>query len=57
MIEVNRIEKERIQAECPNAHIVKTMRQHSGRGHYYCEESRKVLRLLREMREGGVHGA
>lgn len=52
MIEITRAEKDIISAKCPNAHIVRTMRQCSNRGHYYCEESRKVMKLLRELRKG-----
>lgn len=52
MIEINRAEKDIISEKCPNAHIVRTMKQHSGRGHYFCEESRKVMKLLKELRKG-----
>lgn len=52
MIEINRYEKDVIAEKCPKAHIVGTMKQHSGRGHYYCEESKKVMKLLRELRGG-----
>lgn len=51
MIEISRAEKDIISEKCPNAHIVRTMKQHSSRGHYFCEESRKVMRLLRELRK------
>jgi len=52
MIEINRTEKDFITEKCPDAHIVRTMKQHSNRGHYYCEESKKVMKLLRELRKG-----
>ncbi len=52
MIEINRAERDAIQEKCPNAHIVRTMKQHSSRGHYYCEESKKVMKLLKELRKG-----
>lgn len=52
MIEISRAEKDIISEKCPNAHIVRTMKQRSGRGHYFCEESKKVMKLLRELRKG-----
>lgn len=52
MIEINRHEKDIITERCPEAHIIGTMKQRSGRGHYYCEESKKVMKLLRELRKG-----
>lgn len=52
MIEISRSEKDVICEKCPNAHIVRTMKQHSKRGHYYCEENKKVMKLLRELRKG-----
>ncbi len=54
MIEINKSEKEVISARFPNVHIVRTMKQKSKRHHYYCEESKSVMRLLKEMRESGV---
>lgn len=51
MIEISRAEKDVVSEKFPNAHIVRTMKQHSGRGHYYCEESKKVMKLLREIRK------
>lgn len=52
MIEINRHEKDIIAAKYPGTHIMGTMKQRSGRGHYYCEESKKVMKLLRELRKG-----
>lgn len=52
MIEISRAEKDVIFVKCPDAHIVRTMKQRSGRGHYFCEEDRKVMKLLRELRKG-----
>lgn len=53
MIEINKSEKEIISARFPNVHIVRTMKQKSKRHHYYCEESKSVMRLLQDMRESG----
>lgn len=50
MIAINKTEKDAISARFPNVHIVRTMKQNSKRHHYYCEESKQVLRLLSEMR-------
>lgn len=52
MIEINRYEKDIITEKYPKVHIIGTMKQRSGRGHYYCEESKKVMKLLRELRKG-----
>ena len=52
MIEISRNEKNIISERYPGAHIVRTMKQRSGRGHYFCEESKKVMKLLRELRKG-----
>lgn len=52
MIEINRHERDVITEKYPGVHIVGTMKQHSGRGHYYCEENKKVMKLLRELRKG-----
>ncbi len=50
MIEISRTEKDAISKKYPNAHIVRTMKQYSKRGHYFCEESKKVMKLLAELR-------
>lgn len=52
MILVNKDEKNAIHERFPNVHIVRTMKQKSKRHRYYCEESRGVLSLLRELRGG-----
>lgn len=51
MIEVSRFEKDIICEKLPNTHIVRTMKQRSNRGRYYCVESKKVMKLLRELRK------
>ena len=52
MILINKEEKNAIHERFPNVHIVRTMKQKSKRHRYYCEESRGVLNLLRELRGG-----
>lgn len=53
MIAISKEEKDVISERFPNVHIVRTMKQKSKRHHYYCEESKGVLRLLNEMRGTG----
>ncbi len=50
MIAISKEEKEIISRECPKAHIVRTMKQKSKRHHYYCEESRQVMRVIDRIR-------
>lgn len=52
MIAISKAEKEAICTQFPNTHIVRTMKQKSKRHHYYCEESKQVMRILFEMRYG-----
>ena len=52
MIEINRHERDVITEKYHGVHIVGTMKQSSSRGHYYCEENKKVMKLLRELRKG-----
>lgn len=51
MIAINKAEKEVINKRLPDVHIVRTMKQKSKRHHYYCEESKQVMRLLSEIRK------
>ncbi len=51
MVEITKAEKEIISRQIPSAHIVRTMKQKSKRHHYYCEESSKVMALLKEIRD------
>ena len=52
MIAINAYEKDAIREKFPHVHIVRTMKQDSKRHHYYCEESRGVMNMLRQMRTG-----
>lgn len=49
MIVINKEEKEAINARFPGVHIVRTMKGRSKRHNYYCEETRRVTKLLNEM--------
>lgn len=50
MIAITKQEKEMILIRFPNTHIVRTMKQKSKRHHYYCEESKRVMRYLELLR-------
>lgn len=50
MVEVSKAEAEIIRERYPHVYIVRTMRQKSKRHHYYCEEARKAMMLLAELR-------
>jgi len=51
MVSITKAEKDAISAQFPNVHIVRTMKQKSKRHHYYCEETKQVICLLKQMRE------
>lgn len=53
MISINKIEAKAIREHLPSVHIVRTMKQKSKRGHYFCEESRQAIRFLEDFRNGG----
>jgi hypothetical protein len=50
MIAISKEEKDVIRKRFPTIHIVRTMRQKSKRHHYFCEENRSVLALLKSIR-------
>lgn len=63
MIAINKFEKEVIAEQLPDTHIVRMMKQHSKRHHYYCEETQQVMELLEKLRNctdnrkvGAEHG-
>lgn len=53
MISINKSEANAIRENLPNVHIVRTMKQKSKRGHYFCEESKQAIRFLSDFRNGG----
>jgi hypothetical protein len=56
LITITAREKEVICKQLPNVHIVRTMRQHSGRHRYYMTEDVRAMRLLNSLRkQGTVH--
>lgn len=50
MIAITKEEKEKIIERFPNIYIVRTMKQKSKRHHYFCEESKPVLKFLNRIR-------
>lgn len=54
MVAINKEEKKAILKEFPKACIVRTMKQDSKRGHYYCTEEKGIMRFLRELRSSNV---
>ena len=54
MVLISKSEKEAIRAKFPKVNIVRTMRQHSKRHRYYCEEAPQVMRYLNELRRKDV---
>ena len=54
MISINKSEAKAMRESLPNVHIVRTMKQKSKRGHYFCEESRQAIKFLEDFRSKGV---
>lgn len=54
MISINKSEAKAMRESLPNVHIVRTMKQKSKRGHYFCEESRQAIKFLEDFRSRGV---
>ena len=50
MILITAQEKEAICEKFPRVHIVRTMKQRSGRHRYYMVEDSRAMRVLNEMR-------
>lgn len=54
MISINKEEAKAMREHLPNVHIVRTMKQKSKRGRYFCKESKQAIRFIKNMRNGGV---
>ena len=54
LITINKEEARLVREKFPNIHIMRTMKQKSKRGHYYCEESRKVINFINNIRNRNV---
>ena len=50
MVKITTAEKNAVLCKFPNAHIRRTMKQDSGRHHYFCEESLKIMEFLKSYR-------
>lgn len=50
MVAITAYEKEIIHKKYPKIHIARTMKNDSKRHHYYMEEVRHAMRLLRSIR-------
>ena len=51
MIQISKEEKRELAAKFPDLRFVRTMKQDSKRGHYYCPEERRVMKYLFAMRK------
>lgn len=54
LLAINKAEKKAIAERFPDAHIVRTMKCDSSRGHYYIEETQKIVGYLKELRAQNV---
>lgn len=52
MISISKEEAKIMRERIPNVNIVRTMKQKSKRGHYYCEETKRATRFLENLRNG-----
>ena len=54
MFHVTKEEAAVIRERCPHVNIVRTMKQKSKRGNYFCEETAAAIRVIRELRSEPV---
>ena len=54
LITINKEEARLVREKFPNAHIMRTKKQKSKRGHYYCEENRKIINFINNIRKKNV---
>lgn len=54
MFAITKDEAAIMRERCPKVHIVRTMKQKSHRGTYFCEETVAAMNLIRELRSGTV---
>ena len=52
MISINKSEAKALRESLLNVRIVRTMKQKSKRGHYFCEETRQAMYFLKNLRKG-----
>lgn len=51
---ITKSEKKALSQKFPKAQFIRTMVQHSHRGHYYCVEEPYLMRALRDIRNEHV---
>lgn len=54
MLAITKFEASELRRRCPNVHIVRTMKQKSRRGNYFCEETVAAIRVIKELRSGEI---
>lgn len=54
IVPINKEEKALLSKKFPKMTFVRTMKQDSKRGHYYCTEERNVMRYLNEIRRQSI---
>lgn len=54
MVSITKAEKNLLQEQFPKMTFVRTMKQKSKRGHYYCVETPPVMKYLKKIRTGQV---
>lgn len=50
MFAITKDEAAILRERCPKVHIVRTMKQKSHRGTYFCEETVAAMNVIRELR-------
>lgn len=50
MFLISKEEAAELRRRCPQVHIVRTMKQKSNRGNYFCEETVAAIRVIRDLR-------
>lgn len=50
IVPITKEEKKELSERFPKASFVRTMKQDSKRGHYYCVEEKNIMRCLNEIR-------
>lgn len=54
IVPITKEEKKELSERFPKASFVRTMKQDSKRGHYYCVEERNIMKYLNEIRSKNV---
>ncbi len=52
MIAINKNEASLLREYFPHVHVTRTMKQKSGRHHYYCEENKRAMAFLQNVKSG-----